>query len=85
MDRPGTSSERSEDHSKNLSTEGMMLNDDYPKDVLDHIADLLSNDPYKDYWNTSAPEAGRNTRALINSETGQTFLVTVEIGKVSRG
>lgn len=62
-----------------------MADQDYAKDVLDHISDLLSSEPFKEYFNTEAPEAGRNTRAMINSETGQTFLITVEIGRISRG
>lgn len=62
-----------------------MAEEDYQRDVLDHIFWLLSSDPFKDYFNTEAPEAGRHTRALINSDTGKTYLVSVEIGKISRG
>jgi len=59
--------------------------DTYSKDVLDHLANLLSEEPFEDYYNMAAPEAGSASLAVINANTGQTFIISVVHGKIVRG
>jgi hypothetical protein len=59
-----------------------MTDNKYSTEVLDHLGKLLSLEPFEDYYNMACPEAGRDTLALINADTGQTFIISVRPGKI---